>query len=659
MGTCGQKSVETINEVKIPGTPDAISFEGLEVIKEQKENNVCKIINENGVIGTGFLCIIPFPDKLHPLPVLMTCNHITNDEDIKPGKQIKLKFNDKIEKILKIDNSRITYSSNEKEYDTTIIEIKNEDNFDMNNMLEIDNNIYKDDLNEYYKNKTIYIIHYPKGGNSSYSHNIIQSINDDNTKIFHLCESNDGSSGAPILNLQNFSVMGIHVGKNKNFKSNVGMVLKPIIDKFYNLQNNIDKKNEIIITIKLDKDYINKKIYFLYTINNSENKEKSENNLNEPLSELNESNVKLYINDKEFKYMKYFIPQKEGIYIIKLVFGIEMKDCSHMFENCSHIEKIDLSSFNSRNVTDMSYMFCSCDSLRSINLTEFQTNNVTNMTKMFYGCNKLLGLNLNYFDTSNVTEMSYMFAICRDLLFLDLSSFNTKKVTNMEGLFCFCVNLNFIDVSSFNTENVVNMECMFFCIYNVRKLDLSTFNTEKVTNMSRMFKNSENLTEINLSSFNTKNVEDMSGMFHKCRDLKSLDLKSFNTGKVKYMNNMFQSCIHLLELDLSNFDTRNVISMTQMFYNCRNLVKLNISSFNVENTQYLNLMFSRCSNLMFLYLVSFKLNQQNVNGMFFECNYCTTFLYSETFLPKLESALRPDDEEMHCPYCNVNIIDSF
>ena len=176
MGACGQNSIETINEVKIPGTPDAISFEGLAVINEQKEKNVCKIIKENNITGTGFLCIIPFPDKLHPLPVLMTCNHVLNEDDIKPEKQIKLIFNDKIEKILKIDNSRMVYTSKENEFDTTIIQIKNEDNFDMNNMLEIDNNIYKDNLNQYYKNKTIYIIHYPNGLNSSYSHNIIKNI---------------------------------------------------------------------------------------------------------------------------------------------------------------------------------------------------------------------------------------------------------------------------------------------------------------------------------------------------------------------------------------------------------------------------------------------------------------------------------------------------
>ena len=113
----------------------------------------------------------------------------------------------------------MNYTSPENEFDTTIIEIKNEDNFDINNMLEIDNNIYKNDLNNYYKNKTVYLIHYPNGLKSSYSHNIIKNIDVSNTKLYHLCESNDGSSGAPILNLQNFSVMGIHVGKKKNLKA--------------------------------------------------------------------------------------------------------------------------------------------------------------------------------------------------------------------------------------------------------------------------------------------------------------------------------------------------------------------------------------------------------------------------------------------------------
>ena len=655
MGATADKN-PTKNEAKIPGTPDAISFEGLEIIKEQKENNVCKIVKEN-LTGTGFLCLIPFPDKLHPLPVLFTCYHVLNDDDIKPGKEIKLIFNDKIEKILKIDSSRMIYTSKEEEYDTTIIEIKDEDNFDINNMLEIDNNIYKNNLNEFYRNKTIYIIHYPKGLNSSYSNNIVKNIDLSNVKIIHLCESEDGSSGAPIINLQNFNVLGIHVGKMEKKKANLGIVLKPIIDKFYYINHNSAKKNEIIMTIDIDKDKVNKKIYFL---DNSETEEEDEIKLNEHLSDLNESNVKVYINDEEFKYSKYFIPKKEGRFIIKLVFNFEMKDCSYMFNNCNDIEKIDLSSFNTKNVTDMSYMFNQCQLLENINLMEFQTKNVTNMTKMFYKCESLIGLNLTYFDTSNVEDMSYMFGYCQNLLYLDLSSFDTKRVTNMEGLFLFCHNLNFLDVSSFNTENVVNMKYMFSVIYNVRKLDLSNFNTEKVTNMSCMFKYSPNLTEINLTSFNTKNVEDMSGMFEKCRDLKHLDLRSFNTEKVKYMNNMFQRCIHLKILSLSNFNTKNVISMTQMFYNCFDLTFLDISSFDVENTQYLNLMFYGCKNLMLLDLSSFKLDQQYANGMLHKCDLITTFIFEESFIAKLESLLEPESGlDVMCPYYSHDLMMTF
>ncbi len=250
---------EIHREKKIPGTPDAIWFEGLAIINEQKENNVCIIVKENNVTGTGFLCLIPFPDKLHPLPVLFTCNHVLNADDIKPGKEIKIIFNDKIEKILKIDVSRMTYTSEENEFDTTIIEIRNEDNFDINNMLEIDNNIYKDDLNHFYKNKTIYIIHYPNGLNSSYSSNILKNIDIENVKLWHLCESHDGSSGSPIFNLQNFNVIGIHVGKDEKKKINMGIVLKPIIDNFYNLQYYSEKKMRLLSQLTLIKNKLIKK----------------------------------------------------------------------------------------------------------------------------------------------------------------------------------------------------------------------------------------------------------------------------------------------------------------------------------------------------------------------------------------------------------------
>lgn len=50
---------------------------------ELSNNNVFRIKN-----GTGFLCLIPFPDKLKRITILFTCNHVLSEEDIKSGKKL-------------------------------------------------------------------------------------------------------------------------------------------------------------------------------------------------------------------------------------------------------------------------------------------------------------------------------------------------------------------------------------------------------------------------------------------------------------------------------------------------------------------------------------------------------------------------------------------
>ena len=47
-------------------------------------------------------------------------------------------------------------------------------------------------------------------------------------------------------------------------------------------------------------------------------------------------------------------------------------------------------------------MFDGCSPLKELNLTNFNTNNVTNMSSMFDGCSSLKELNLNNFNTNNV-----------------------------------------------------------------------------------------------------------------------------------------------------------------------------------------------------------------------------------------------------------------
>ena len=62
----------------------------------------------------------------------------------------------------------------------------------------------------------------------------------------------------------------------------------------------------------------------------------------------------------------------------------------------------------------MSWMFNKCSSLKKINLSNFNTNNVTNMIGMFYECSSLREINISNFNTNNVTYMSWMFYKCSD-----------------------------------------------------------------------------------------------------------------------------------------------------------------------------------------------------------------------------------------------------
>ena len=45
-----------------------------------------------------------------------------------------------------------------------------------------------------------------------------------------------------------------------------------------------------------------------------------------------------------------------------------------MFQACNELEYLDLSNFNTENVTDMSWMFCDCNKLKYLNLLNFSIN---------------------------------------------------------------------------------------------------------------------------------------------------------------------------------------------------------------------------------------------------------------------------------------------
>jgi len=526
--------------------PLPVTIKDTEIILEQMKYSICKIENKNGN-GTGFFC------KISNKKLLISNNHIINEEIIKNNKIIKVTLNDdKIKKDIKIKD----YYTSIK-YDTTIIEIEDENI----NYLEIDNDIFDENINIY--NKSIYIIQYPKYGyeqKGSVSYGILNEIQHE-YNIIHYCSTDHGSSGSPIIKLSNKKIIGIHKEGVSKYEFNRGTLLKYPIKEYLNKINNKNNNkinNEIKLKIKIDKEDINKDIYFLDNPNSMKLKYNN-------LEELNELNTEIFINNKKYKYKKSFKPEKEGLYEIKIKFNIKIKDCGYMFFGCSNLTNIDLSSFDTKNVNNMSAMFSNCSNLTNIDLSSF--------------------------DTKNVNNMSHMFSWCSNLTNIDLSSFDTKNVNNISLMFCGCYKLTNIDLSSFDTKNVTYMSNMFSGCSNLINIDLSSFDTKNVTDMSAMFSNCSNLTNIDLSSFDTKNVNNISLMFCGCSNLINIDLSSFDTKNVTDMRVMFCGCSKLTNIDLSSFDTKNVNNISLMFCGCSNLniVKINDNLKNIiKELRYIN-----------------------------------------------------------------------
>ena len=88
-----------------------------------------------------------------------------------------------------------------------------------------------------------------------------------------------------------------------------------------------------------------------------------------------------------------------------------------MFGGCSSLTSLDVSKFDTSNVTSMGGMFSDCSSLTSLDVSKFDTSKVTNMRYMFKGCSKLKTIYAsNKFNTSQVSDSSDMFTNCTSLV---------------------------------------------------------------------------------------------------------------------------------------------------------------------------------------------------------------------------------------------------
>ena len=163
--------------------------------------------------------------------------------------------------------------------------------------------------------------------------------------------------------------------------------------------------------------------------------------------------------------------------------------------------------------------------LKQINVSNWDTSNVTNMSNTFSHCELLTSVDVSKWNTSKVTNMEGMFVDCNLLASVDVSKWNTSKVTDMASMFSICGALRSIDVSKWNTSNVTDISGMFFGCGSLHSVDITGWDTSKVTNMTRLFFNCSSLTTIT-GVLDFKNCTEYYGTFFGCNNLTSVKVKN-------------------------------------------------------------------------------------------------------------------------------------
>ena len=350
---------------------------------------------------------------------------------------------------------------------------------------------------------------------------------------------------------------------------------------------------------------------------------------------------------------------------------LQTVDMANMFRNTSGVATLDLSRFDTSNVTNMNAMFMG-SSLEMLSIDGFDTSNVTDMSSMFRETSSLEVLNISSFDTSNVTNMSNMFRGATALNTLKLGegfqfignvhlpaiqqtavytgrwvneesaiAFTSTQLVNQfdgetmagtwvwqvvhedicpvvlaEGQFTgaggamwwLCED-GTLEVTSGNINWTASTSPWQAHRAGIRRI---TFTGEIIAGPSlrALFRGLDQVETIEgLTYFNTSQTVNMANMFRDVSRVTRLDVSSFDTRNVASMNAMFMGASSLTNLDVTHFDTSLVLDMESMFRNTSSLLGLDVTGFNTARVITMANMFRNMSNLSILDLSSFDTSQ--------------------------------------------------
>ena len=446
----------------------SLSLQQIKDITAFMKKSICRI-DCNNWKGTGFLCQINISNSTS-INALITCNHVLNRNQIKKGDKINISFNnEKLKFRITINDTTFVYTN--KEYDITIIELIGFEHIKYFLCFCLKNyflflNINDENPKDINKDKDIVVFHYEGGKEIKYS---AGKLNNKNSQYFyHCCTTKEGSSGSPILMIENYKVIGIHKGDIPK-KSNAGIFIKKPIDAFikeYNddpklgslkniKKNNIERiwsKRDILILILIFTIIILlAAIIFLIVFFATKSKD-------------DDKTEKEYIDENNSITILY--KKQVDKFGSITIFGDDFVESNALYCNIYYNGK-KYSLRNTFSISDMNKN----DTILKIQLTEI--NNIISIKGIFKGCNALISLpDISKIKTTNITDLSEIFHGCNSLSNLPPSlNWNTEKVVNMSYIFYECASLTSLpDISNWKTNNVKDFRGMFFGCKLLKKL---------------------------------------------------------------------------------------------------------------------------------------------------------------------------------------------
>ena len=228
---------------------------------------------------------------------------------------------------------------------------------------------------------------------------------------------------------------------------------------------------------------------------------------------------------------------------------------------------------NVEGITSLASMFKGINCLTSLSLC-MDTSQLREIGDTFAGCTNLISLDLSQWNTTNVTNMSSMFSGCSHLITLDVSGWDTSAVINMYNMFYGCSSLTSLDVSGWDTSAVINMYNMFYGCSSLTSLDVSGWDTSAVTNFFSMFRDCSKLQALDCSNWDVSAANNIESFFRSCKALKELKTNGFTNSICTSVYCMFIGCETLQVIDISGLDPSNVTDAYGTFIGCYALTAL-------------------------------------------------------------------------------------